>query len=134
MWRELKIILSIIQLAHYAYPLSLCWLIDIYAYVSGNFSWCKTVYLAHINEPKTKSEYFVQIIHIFWVTSIWMNTGLITINLLIVNTGPSGSLFITKLSTWHICKPQSLDFLRRLMVIMEPKSCPWAWTNFPENF
>ena len=61
-----------------------------------------------------------------------MNTGLITINLLIVNTGPSGSLFITKLSTWHICQPQSLDFLRRLMVIMEPKSFPWAWTKFPK--
>ena len=74
-----------------------------------------------------------------------MNTGLITINLLIVNTGASGSLFSTKLSTWHICniyqwsndnecniKLQSQDFLRRLMVIMEPKSCPWAWAKFPE--
>ena len=44
------------------------------------------------------------------------------------------------LSTWHICSKneviiniittKSENFVKRLMVIMEPRSCPWPWTKF----
>ena len=62
-----------------------------YAYVAGNFSQYKTVYLAHMYEP-TNSANFVKRIQIsFEYNSLGANTGLIYINRLIVNTNVSGS-------------------------------------------
>ena len=63
-----------------------------YAYVSGGFSQCKTFYLTHMYEPKTKSANFVKRIQIYFeYNSLETNTGLININLLIFNTEVSGS-------------------------------------------
>ena len=63
-----------------------------YAYVAGNISQYKTVYLAHMYEPKTNSASFVKRIQIsFECNSLGANTGLIYINHLIVNTNVSGS-------------------------------------------
>ena len=57
-----------------------------YAYVSGSSPMCKTVYLAHQYEPKTKSANFVKKIQIYFENnSLWTNTGPVNINILIVN-------------------------------------------------
>ena len=53
-----------------------------YTYVSGSFSQCKTVYLAHMYEPKPESDNFVRIIKIYFeCNSLWANSFLISINL-----------------------------------------------------
>ena len=58
-------------------------LIGWYSYASGSFSHCKTVYLTHIYEPKTKSAKFVERIQVYFeYNSLCTNAGLININLM----------------------------------------------------
>lgn len=127
-----SIYMNIITLIHVAR------LIVRYAYISDRFYQCNTFYLAHIYEPKTMSANFLKGIQIYFdQNSLWTNTGLININLLIVNTHASGSFCQRKtvylaheVITKNAITAKSENFVQRLVVIIEPRSCPQQWTEF----
>ena len=108
-------------------------------HVSGSISHCKTVYLACMYKPKTKLANFVKRVEYILSTILFGRILYLSISVYRILTQMSQVSF---LSTWHMCNNneviaimivitiKSENFIKRLMVLMEPRSCPWNWTKF----